>query len=71
MIRWRRHLGLLVGGAAVAVSVVAAGAAPLLTPYGWDEQHLEAAFHILDRALHEEDVGEVITLAWGGRTSGP
>ena len=45
MIRWRRHLGLLVGGAAVAVSVVAAGAAPLLTPYGWDEQHLEAAFH--------------------------
>ena len=71
MIRWRRHLGLLVGGATVAVSVVAAGAAPLLTPYGWDEQHLETAFHPPSSAhpFGTDDLGrDVLTrVLYGGR----
>ena len=69
--RWRRHLGLLVGGATVAVSVVAAGAAPLLTPYGWDEQHLETAFHPPSSAhpFGTDDLGrDVLTrVFYGGR----
>lgn len=35
-------------------------------PDGSLVEHLEAAFHLLDRALHEHEVGEVITLAWEG-----
>jgi len=35
-------------------------------PDGSLVEHLEAAFHILDHAVRERDVGEVITLAWEG-----
>jgi len=71
MIRWRRHLGLLVGGAIVAVWVVAAGAAPFLTPYGSDEQQLEVAFSPPSPAhlFGTDDLGrDVLTrVLYGGR----
>jgi len=35
-------------------------------PDGSLVEHLEAAFHILDRAVRERDIGEVVTLAWEG-----
>jgi len=35
-------------------------------PDGSLVEHLEAAFHLLDHAMHERDIGEVITPAWEG-----
>jgi LmbE family N-acetylglucosaminyl deacetylase len=35
-------------------------------PDGSLVEHLEAAFHILDRAVRERDIDEVLTLAWEG-----
>jgi LmbE family N-acetylglucosaminyl deacetylase len=35
-------------------------------PDGSLVEHLEAAFHLLERAVRDRDVGEVITLAWEG-----
>ena len=35
-------------------------------PDGSLVEHLEAAFHVLERAMRDRDVGEVLTLAWEG-----
>lgn len=42
--RWRRSLGVLVGGGVIAVGIAAGLIAPLIAPAGPDAQHLELAF---------------------------
>lgn len=41
---WRRDRGLVLGGMVIGLWVLSAVAAPFLTAYGPDEQHLEQAF---------------------------
>lgn len=69
--RWRRHLGLIAGGALVGVWVLGGLAAPLLTPYGPDEQHLEQAFQppSLRHPFGTDDLGrDVLTrVLYGAR----
>jgi len=68
---WRRRFGLLLGGVIVAACVVGAAAAPLLSAYGPDEQHLEAAFRgpSPQHLFGTDDLGrDVLTrVLYGGR----
>lgn len=66
-----RYAGIWLGGLFVGVWIVAALAAPLLTPYGPDEQHLEQAFQApsLRHPFGTDDLGrDVLTrVFYGGR----
>ncbi len=65
------YAGIWLGGLFVGVSIVAALAAPVLTPYGPDEQHLELAFQApsLRHPFGTDDLGrDVLTrVFYGGR----
>jgi peptide/nickel transport system permease protein len=68
---WRRHLGLVLGGGAIALCALTAAVAPILTGSGPDAQHLELAFQP-PSATHlfgTDDLGrDVLTrVLYGGR----
>jgi peptide/nickel transport system permease protein len=69
--KWRRRSGLLLGAAIVAFWVLGAVAAPLMSAYGPDEQHLEDAFHAPSprHLFGTDDLGrDVFTrVLYGGR----
>jgi len=68
---WRRHLGLVLGGGAIAVCAFTAAAAPILTGSGPDAQHLDLAFQAPSAAhpFGTDDLGrDVLTrVVYGGR----
>lgn len=70
-VRPRRHVGLILGAALTGVWVVAAIAAPVVAPQGFDVQHLENAFQppSLVHAFGTDDLGrDVLTrVLYGGR----
>lgn len=68
---WRRHLGLVLGGGAIALCALTAAAAPILTGSGPDAQHLDLAFQPPSAAhpFGTDDLGrDVLTrVLYGGR----
>jgi len=68
---WRRHLGLVLGGGAIALCALTAAAAPILTGSGPDAQHLDLAFQPPSAAhpFGTDDLGrDVLTrVVYGGR----
>jgi peptide/nickel transport system permease protein len=68
---WRRHLGLVLGGGAIALCALTAAAAPILSSSGPDAQHLDLAFQPPSAAhpFGTDDLGrDVLTrVLYGGR----